>query len=103
MIRESVNSDQKEKEEDLLNGNLIINLKNLITDVDKFLVCKECAKQRELRIKLEEERDVEKVIDYVEDCFQLTPSDDQKRARKLHEDFKKQTYNRRTTSHQNSF
>ena len=59
MIRESVNSDQEEKEGDLLNGNHIINLKNFITNIDNFLVCEDCAQGRE-----------------------------------LHEDFKKQTYNR---------
>ena len=37
MLCESVNSDQEEKEEDLLNGNRIINLKNLITNIDTFL------------------------------------------------------------------
>ena len=47
----------------------------------------------ELEIKLEEERDVENFIDYVEDYFQLTPSDEQKGLRDLHEDFKKKTYN----------
>ena len=57
-------------------------------------MCKECAQDRELHIKLEEERDVETFIDYVEDYFQLTPSDENKRARELYEDFKKQTYNR---------
>ena len=36
MMCESVNSDQEEKEGDLLNGNRIINLKNLITNMDKF-------------------------------------------------------------------
>ena len=40
MLCESVNSDQEEKEGNLLNGNHIINLKNLITNVDTFLVCK---------------------------------------------------------------
>ena len=40
MMCESVNSDQEEKEGDLLNGNHIINLNNLITNIDKFLVCK---------------------------------------------------------------
>ena len=75
MMFESVNSDQEEKEGDVLNGNRIINLKNLITNMDTFLVCKECAQDRELQIKLEEERDVEKLIDYVEDYFQLTPPD----------------------------
>ena len=37
---ESINSDQEEKEGDVLNDNRIINLKNLISNIDKFLVCK---------------------------------------------------------------
>ena len=69
MICESVNSDQEEKEGDVLNGNRIISLKNLITNVDIFLVCKQCAQKRELQIKLEEERYVEKFIDCVEAYF----------------------------------
>ena len=40
MMHESVNSDQDEKEGDVLNGNHIINLKNLITNIEKGLVCK---------------------------------------------------------------
>ena len=47
MIYESVNSDQEKKEGDLLNSNHIINLKNLITNIDKFLVCKGCAQERD--------------------------------------------------------
>ena len=39
MLCESVNSDQEEKEGDLLNVNRIINLNNLITNIDKILVC----------------------------------------------------------------
>ena len=78
VICESVNSDQEEKEGGLLNGNRIINLNNLITNMDNLLVCKKCAQRRELKIKLEEERDVEKFIDYVEVYFQQTPSDEQK-------------------------
>ena len=46
MMCESVNYDQEEKEGDVLNVNRIINLKNLITNIDKFLVCKECAQER---------------------------------------------------------
>ena len=103
MMYESVNSDQEEKQVDVLNGNCIINLKNLITNIDKLLVCKECAQERELQIKLEEERDVENFIDYVEDYFQLTLPDKQKVVRDLYEDFNKQGYNRQTTSHQDSF
>ena len=103
MICESINSDQEEKEGDLLNGNRIINLKNLITNIDKFLVCKECAQERELQIKLEEERDVENLSDYVEAYFQLTPSYEQKGVRELHQDFSTQTYNRQKNSHKDSF
>ena len=40
MLCEFVNSDLEEKQGDLLNGNCIINLNNLITNIDKFLVCK---------------------------------------------------------------
>ena len=40
MICEAVNSDQEEKEGDVLNGNRIINLNNLIINMDKVLVCK---------------------------------------------------------------
>ena len=43
MIFASVNSDQVKKEGDVLNGDHIINLKNLITNIDNFLVRKECA------------------------------------------------------------
>ena len=46
MMCESINSDQEEKEGDILNGNRIINRKNLITNIDTFLVCKECAQER---------------------------------------------------------
>ena len=73
MMCESVNSGQEEKEGDVLNGNHIINLKNFITNMDNVLVCKECAQERGLQIKLEEERDVENFVDYAEAYFQLTP------------------------------
>ena len=52
MLCEYVNSDQEEKEGDLLNGNRIINLNNLIANIDNFSVCKECAQERYLQIKL---------------------------------------------------
>ena len=58
MLCESVNSDQEEKERDLLNGNHIINLNNFITNIDTFLLCKEFAQERYPQIKLEEEIDV---------------------------------------------
>ena len=76
MLCESVNSDQEEKEGYLQNGNGIINPNNLFTNINKFLVCEEFAQERELQIKLEEERDQVKCVDYVEDYFQLTPSDE---------------------------
>ena len=45
MMCESINSDQEEKEGDVLNGNRIINLNNFISNIDKFLVCKEFAQE----------------------------------------------------------
>ena len=55
----------------------------------KFWYSKECAQERDLQIKLEEKRDVENFIDYVEAYFQLTPSDEQKVIREMHEYFNK--------------
>ena len=52
MICESIKSDQEEKEGYVLNDNRSINLKNLITNIDIFFVFKECAHERELKIKL---------------------------------------------------
>ena len=66
-------------------------------------MCKECARERELNIKLEEERYVENFIDYVEAYLQLTRPDEQKGVRELYDDFKKQGYKRQKTSHQESF
>ena len=65
MICGSVNSDQEGKEGDLLNGNRSINLKNYITNIDNVLVCKECAHERDIQIKLEDKRDVKTFVDYV--------------------------------------
>ena len=66
-------------------------------------MCTFFAHERELQIRLEEEIDDENFIDYVEDYFQLTPSDEQKGVMELHEEFKKQTYNCQTTSQKDSF
>ena len=103
MLCGSIISDQEEKEGDVLNGNRIINLKDFITNIDKILLCKECTQERELQIKLEEERDVENFIDYVEPYFQLTSPYKQKGVRELYDDFKKQGYKRQTTSHKDLF
>ena len=40
MMCECVNSDQEEKEGDVLNGNCIINLKDFITNIDKVWCAK---------------------------------------------------------------
>ena len=53
-------------------------------------MCKECAHERALQIELEEVREKEKLVAYVEAYLQLTPSDEQKVIRELHQDFKKQ-------------
>ena len=62
--------------EDLLNGNSIINLNNLITNIDIFLVCKECSKERAIQIKLEEGKEQENFVAWVDNYFWLTPSDE---------------------------
>ena len=66
-------------------------------------MCKECAHERDLQIKLDEEQEQENFVDYVQDYFQLTASDERKGIRELHKDFKKQKSHRQTTSHQDSF
>ena len=45
MMCESVNSDQEEKEGDVLNSNHIINLNNLITNIDFFGVQIVCTRE----------------------------------------------------------
>ena len=55
--------------------------------MDTFLVCKECAQERDIQIKVEDKREVENFVDYVEACYQLTPSDEQKGIRELYEEF----------------
>ena len=64
---------------------------NLITNIDNVLVCKECAKERDLQIELEEGKDQENFVAYIEAYFQLTPSDEYKGIRELHQEYQKQT------------
>ena len=54
-------------------------------------------------MKLEEERDQEKCIAYIQDYFQLNSSDEQKGIRELHQDFKKKKSHHQTPSHQDLF
>ena len=51
MLCESVKYDKEEKEGDLLIVNRVINLNSLITYIDTFSVCKECAQERAIQIK----------------------------------------------------
>ena len=51
-----VYSDNKEKYGLLPNGNCIINLRNLITNIDNCLVCKECAQDKDLHITSDERK-----------------------------------------------
>ena len=55
-------------------------------------------------MKLEEEKQQEKCVAYVEAYLQLTPSDEQKGVRELHQDFKKKKQSHlQATSHQDLF
>ena len=49
MLCEPVNSDQEEKEGDVLNSNRIINLKNLISNIDNFWCAKNVHRGRNYR------------------------------------------------------
>ena len=51
----------------------------------------------------DEKRDLENFVAYVEDYFQLTPSDGQKGIRELHQDFKKQKSHGQEISHRDFF
>ena len=53
-------------------------------------MCRKCAQETALQIKLEEERDQEKLIYFVEDYCELTPTYEQKGTRKLYHDFNTQ-------------
>ena len=54
-------------------------------------------------MKLEEERDQENFISYVEAYYEPTPTYEHKGIRQLHHDFNKQKSNRQITSHEDSF
>ena len=57
----------------------------------------------DIQITLEEGKEQENFVAYVKDYFQLTPSDEQKGRRELHQDFKKQESHRQNIYHHNFF
>ena len=61
-----------------------------------FWYSTECAQERDLQIKLEEGKEQENLVDYVQGYFQLTTSYEQKGIRELYQDFKKQKSHRQT-------
>ena len=69
----------------------------------KVLVCQKCAQEKALHIKLEEERDQENFISYVEAYYELTPRYEKKGIRQIHHDFNKNKSNHQTTSHEYYF
>ena len=85
MLCESVKSDQEEKQGYLLDVNPIINLNIFITNIDKILLCKACAHERALKIKLGKEKYQENFAAFVEVYFQLTSSDEKMGIRELHQ------------------
>ena len=54
-------------------------------------------------MKLEEERDQENFISFVETYYELTPANEKKGVRQLHHDFNKQKSNRQIISREYSF
>ena len=49
-------SENKEKAGDDVTSNNIINLKSYITNMDKFLVCRSCEQEEDLKIIREDEK-----------------------------------------------
>ena len=103
MLCDTTCLDNEEKEGDNLISNCLIKLKILATNVQNFFLCQKCAKDKALRMKLEEERYQENFIYYVDTSYDLTPINERKVIRQLHHDFNEQTSNRQTSSQENSF
>ena len=55
-------------------------------------MCKKCAQERDLQIRSEVGKEQENFVAYVEDYFQLIPSDGQKKIRELHQHSKKKIH-----------
>ena len=52
MLCEPILLDNEEKEGDNLSSNRLINLKTLTNNIEKFLVCWQCAHEKAPHIKL---------------------------------------------------
>ena len=52
MLCEPTCLDNKEKEGDNLRVNSLINLKTLTTNIEKLVVCRQCAQEKALQMKL---------------------------------------------------
>ena len=57
MLCDPKGSDNKEKGGDNLSCNNLINLKILSTKIEKILVCLKCAHDKDVQIKLKQQRD----------------------------------------------
>ena len=73
MLCEPSSSDNEEKDGDYLSSNRLINMKLLATNkYIYFFVSQQCANGKAVNMKLEEERDQEKFIYYVEAYYDPT-------------------------------
>ena len=50
MLCETTSLDNKEKEEDNLSGDRLINLKMLTTKIEKYLMCRQCEQEKAVQI-----------------------------------------------------
>ena len=103
MLYEPTCLDNEDKEGDNLNGNRLINLKILTINIYNVLMWRHCAQEKAPQMKLEEEIIQGKIISYFEAYYDLTMKNKSKGIRKLHHDFNTQTYNRETSSQEDSF
>ena len=87
MLCEPTCLDNEEKEEDNISGDHLINIKRFTTYIEKYLVCQQCAYENSLQMILEEERYQENFISYVDNSYDLPPTDGKQGIRKLHHDF----------------
>ena len=72
MLCEPSCSYNENKNRDDLSSNRLINLKMLASNIEIFL-CQQCAHEKSVKMRLEEEIDQENFIYYVEDYYCLTP------------------------------
>ena len=90
------------KNRDDLSSNRLINLKMLASNIEIFL-CQQCAHEKSVKMRLEEEIDQENFASYADIYYDITLRSENNGISKIHPDFNKKTSKRETSSHKYSF